>query len=261
MKLSEYESRFKYIKLEREDGILQLTLHDRGREARFGAAEGGLHTELPEAFFCINHDPENKVVILTGMGDSFLAQWDLENRLDPSQLNAATWHRIYKEGKELLMNLCDVEVPMIAAVNGNCFIHPELPTMCDIVLASETASFADKGHLSGTGTVPGDGVHIWWPMLLGPNRGRTFLMLGEEISAQEGKALGFVAEVLPPDRLLDRAWELARTLAKNHPLVLRYTRIALAQHIKRRLHDDLGYGLQLEGLGVLASRSVARGHG
>jgi enoyl-CoA hydratase/carnithine racemase len=100
--------------------------------------------------------------------------------------------------------------------------------------------------------VPGDGVHVWWPMLLGPNRGRHFLLTGAEIPAAEAMALGFVAEVVGHDRLLERAWEIALELASKPPLMLRYTRVALTQHIKRRLLDDLGYGLIMEGMGIMS---------
>ncbi|KAF4500024.1 enoyl- hydratase [Fusarium agapanthi] len=226
MHLQDYQDKFKHISFVRKDGILQLTIHYQGGEAIWTPAEGGLHTELGRAFYAVAHYPENKVVILTGTGDVFLTRMDTAG------------------------NLLEIEVPMIAAINGPVHIHSELPTLCDIVIASETASFADKAHLT-SGTVPGDGVHVWWPMLLGPNRGRSFLLTGEEIPAAEAKTLGFVAEVVPKDEVVSRAWEVAHSMAEKPDQVLRYTRIALTQHIKRRLIDDLGYGLQLEGLGIL----------
>ncbi|RYD91000.1 MAG: enoyl-CoA hydratase/isomerase family protein, partial [Sphingomonadales bacterium] len=98
----------------------------------------------------------------------------------------------------------------------------------------------------------GDGVHIWWQMLLGPNRGRHFLLSGEAIDAQEAKRLGVVAEVLPRDQLMDRAREIARGLAAQHRTMLRGSRAAFVQHIKRRMLDDLGYGLQLEANAAMA---------
>lgn len=140
---------------------------------------------------------------------------------------------------------------MIGAVNGNAFIHAEIPTMSDIVIASERASFADKAHAPG-GVVPGDGVHVWWPMLLGPNRARHFLMTGAEISAQEAHRLGFVAEVVAHDQVMPRAREIARELLTKNPQMLRFSRVAMVQHIKRRMLDDLGYGLMLEGMGIMS---------
>jgi len=202
---------------------------------------------LGDAFYRIGRDSENRVVILTGTGDRFMT--DFGPSWPGSGPSAEEWDRIRREGRDLIMNLLDIEAPVIGAANGPAFLHAELLTMSDIVIASDTASFADKAHAAG-GVVPGDGVHVWWPMLLGMNRARHFLLTGQEISAAEAKELGFVAEVVPSARLLPRAWEIAAELAARPTLMLRYTRIAFAQQIKRRMIDDLGYGLVMEGVAV-----------
>jgi enoyl-CoA hydratase/carnithine racemase len=249
---STYKDKYRFIKLKREDGILEMAIHRGGGIAQWSFFHGGIHEELGEAFYQIGRDPENRVVIFTGTGDAFLTEYDFSEP-DPEAGSSIFWDRIYKEGKDLLMNLLDIEVPVIGAVNGPAFIHAELLTLSDIVLASDTAIFADKAH-APAGVVPGDGVHIWWPMLLGPNRGRHFLLTGQEIAASEAQALGFVAEVVAKDQLLARAWEIARELVVKPPMMLRYTRVAFVQHIKRRMLDDLGYGLQLEAMGGLSTR-------
>jgi enoyl-CoA hydratase/carnithine racemase len=246
--LTTYSNLYQFVRFERRDGILQVTIHNQGRSAVWGASPSGIHAELGDAFYRVGRDPENRIVIFTGTGDEFLTELDLSGG---EEINTQYWDRIYKEGKDLLQNLLDIEVPIIGAVNGPAFIHAELLTLSDIVIASERAAFADKAHGPG-GVVPGDGAHIWWPMLLGPNRARHFLLTGEEISAEEGKRLGFVAEVVPHGRTLDRAWEVARELLAKPPLMLKYTRAATTQHIKRRMLDDLGYGLMLEGMGIFS---------
>ena len=118
------------------------------------------------------------------------------------------------------------------------------------VIREAVGSFADKAHFV-FGAVPGDGVHVWWQMVLGPTRGRYFLLTGEEIGVEEAKRLGIVNEILSPDQLMTRAWALARELAKQPRVVRRYSRVVLNQHIKRRLLDDLGYGLALEAVGMM----------
>ena len=99
--------------------------------------------------------------------------------------------------------------------------------------------------------VPGDGVHVVWPMLLGQNRGRYFLLTGQTLSAQEAQQLGVVAEVLPRERLISRAWELAEQLCQQPDLTLRYARVAITLNIKRQMQDMLGYGLAIEGLAAV----------
>ena len=137
---------------------------------------------------------------------------------------------------------------MIAAVNGPAHRHAEFAVLCDIVLAANT-HIQDSAHFPN-GTVPGDGVHVVWPLVLGANRGRYFLLTGQKISAHEALTLGVVNEVLPRDRVLPRAWELAEQIAKRPTLAIRYARVALTQTLKRMMLDYLGYGLAFEGLGA-----------
>ena len=103
-------------------------------------------------------------------------------------------------------------------------------------------------------------MHIIYPLLLGLNRGRYFLLTGQLLDAAKAQEFGLVAEVLPPDELLPRAWELARDLARQPRLVLRYSRVLLTQKLRGELHDLLGYGLALEGLGS-AQDYLDRGQG
>ncbi len=242
----EYRERFRHVAMEREDGIIVLRLHTDDGPLQWG---DGPHTELSSCFVDVANDPDNRVVILTGTGGRFIAD------IDSSWVGAMTpekWDKIYFHGKRLLTSLLEIEVPVIAAVNGPATVHAELAVLSDIVLASSGAYFSDAPHFR-YGTVPSDGVHVVWPMLLGPNRGRYFLLTGQRLTASEARDLGVVAEVLPPEQLAARAWELARQLARQPTTALRYARVAMTQHLKRRLLDDLGYGLALEGLGAYSS--------
>jgi enoyl-CoA hydratase/carnithine racemase len=250
MRLSEYQSRYDTVNLVRtDDGVLELTIHTRGGEAMWGTSERSLHNELGLAFADIARDPQNKVLVLTGTGRSFIAAMDRQERAPESSL-AAMWPRVYTEGIALLENLLAVPVPVIAAINGPALIHAEIAVLSDIVLAAEHTEFADLAHIPG-GTVPGDGVHTIWPMLLGPNRGRYFLLTGERINAQEALRLGVVAEVLAADQLLLRARELAHQLARLPVQTLRHTRRLLVRHLRKRLSEELDAGLAAEALATL----------
>src|SRR4029079_2504718 len=194
-------------------------MHWPGRSLLGG---GPPHQELPELFNAIASDRENRVVILTGTGDTFIGLGDGPNPLAEGRANATVWDRIIWEGNRLVDQMLSIEVPMIAAVNGPVSVHSELAVLCDVVLAADHAYFQHAPHFPG-GLVPGDSMQIVWPLLLGPNRGRYFLLTGQKIHAEEALQLGVVGEVLPADRLLPRAQEIAAQLARLNPVLLRNT--------------------------------------
>ena len=123
------------------------------------------------------------------------------------KLDEKAWY-----GRMLIENVLAVDVPMISAVNGPCNIHSEVPLLGDIVLASEDAYFQDLAHFP-RGMVPGDGQHVIWPCDRRTQPGAVPAPDREEALARRRRSRwGAVNEVLPKDRLLDRAWELAREL-------------------------------------------------
>jgi enoyl-CoA hydratase/carnithine racemase len=246
--LVDYVDKFETIRFRREDGILEVTVHTDGGSLRWGRLP---HAELEQAFLDIARDRDNQVVILTGTGAEFSGPApDAEANRAAHRQTSEEWGELGWESKNLLTNLMAIDVPMIAAVNGPALRHAEMPVMCDVVLASETAAFQDSAHFVG-GLVPGDGMHIVFPLVMGYNRGRYFLLTGQKISAQEAKDYGVVNEVLAPERLLPRAWEIARQIMQQPELNRRYTRILLTEVLRRQINELLPYGLALEGLALI----------
>jgi enoyl-CoA hydratase/carnithine racemase len=253
-KLSDYADRYSNVRITRDDGILSVALHTNGGPY---VNSGTGHREIASALQAIADDSDNRVMIFTGTGTAFCVETDRSSM--PDNDTAEGWYRITREGKRLFMGMLDIEVPVISVVNGPVTRHSELPLLGDIVLAAESATFQEGTHLPRM--VPGDGMHVVWPHLLGDLRARYFLLTGQVIDASEGLRLGIVNEVLPDATVLDRAREIARELLAIPDVTLRYTRVLFTQRIRQLAHDALGYGLALEGLSRMGAPAVKYGSG
>jgi enoyl-CoA hydratase/carnithine racemase len=241
----DYATRYDNIRLERDDGVLEVTVHTHDKSLVWTSRA---HDELAYCFGDIACDPDNKVVVLTGAGDSFCSEIDFTSF---SLSTATDWSHIIFEGQRLLTNLLGIEVPVIAAINGPATVHPEIPVLSDITIASDTTVFQDSPHFP-SGIVPGDGAHVTWTHVLGPQRGRYFLLTGQELDAAKALEYGVVNEVLPSAEVLPRARELAAVIAAKPPLARRYARVMLTRELKRLMHEQLSLGLAHEALGALS---------
>jgi enoyl-CoA hydratase/carnithine racemase len=247
-----YRASFPNARLSRSpSGVLEVALHSDGGTLVF---DGHTHEQFVELFHVIGSDRDNRVVILTGSGGAFMESISPEGF---DFFSPRGFDKIYREGKKVLMNLLDIEVPMIAAVNGPIRLHTEYVLLADIVLATPTTVFQDKPHFD-FGIVPGDGVNLLWPEVVGSVRGRYFILTRQELNAETAKEWGVINEVVSADMLLPRAHEIAQGLAALPPLTSRYTRIALTQKLRRIVDEGIGYGLALEGISAFeVARSTA----
>jgi enoyl-CoA hydratase/carnithine racemase len=233
--------------MRREDGILEVRMHTDGGPAKWGLE---IHRAFIPAFADISHDPENECMIFSGTGDTFLSS------MDPVgwERNGFTERYTFDRGYDYWyvdqvhepFALLNLEIPVIGAINGPFFIHQELALVNDIVICSESTTMTD-GHYTGMGIVPGDGVQTLYRELLGHNRGKYLLLTGETIDAQEMLRLGVVGEIVPDDRLLDRAWELARDVfmarSRSHR---RMTRALFVQPWRELFTRELPFGMAQE---------------
>ena len=245
-----YASNYRFMKLMRQDGVLQVTLHTDGGPLRWNL---DAQVEFAQAFADIGADRENRIVILTGSGDEFSGP-----RLDPdapffhgAQLTPGGIHHVFVNARRMVNAHLNIEVPMIAVVNGPAKRHADLALMCDIVLAADDATFEDTAHFQNGGIVPGDGINVVYTMLMGLNRARYLMLTGQVLNAKEAKDMGLVAELMPRDKLLPRAWELARQLSKKSDMLLRYTRAVLTHPLRKLLDESMPFSLAMEAMSTL----------
>jgi len=242
-----YFSSYRSVKLTRDtQGVLVVEFHSNGGPLTFTASD---HTDFVEAFYRISQDRENKIVILTGASGEFIPAIDFSsfgNVADPT-----VWSQVHDEGVQILENLANIRVPVIAAIEGRAHVHSEYALLANVIVAGEAATFNDVPHFAG-GIVPGDGIFTTWSYRAGAGRTESFLLNPRPITAQTAYEWGVVAEVVANGKALARARELATLYLKAPEVTRRNTRAHFIQPLKERIVREVGYGLSVEGASAAA---------
>ncbi len=237
-----YFTEYDNLRMSRDDkGVLTVEMHSDGGSITFTATA---HEAFVDAFYKIGRDRDTTAVILTGVGD-WMAAIDFAsfgNVGDPD-----VWAKVHDEGTQVLENIANIRVPVIAAVEGKAWVHTEYALLANMIVAGESATFNDAPHFAG-GIVPGDGIFTTWSYYAGPGKAQAFLLDPQPISAATAKDWGVVADVVPDGTAVARAREIAHKMIEGRPaLTLRNTRIHFIQPLKERIVREVGYGLALEG--------------
>ena len=239
---NDYLAAYRSVKLTRDaKGVLVVEFHSNGGPLIFTAQD---HTEFVDAFYRIAQDRANKIVILTGAGGDFIPNIDFSsfgNVADPE-----IWSQVHDEGVQILENLANIRVPVIAAIEGQANVHSEYALMADMIVAGEGAIFNDLPHFAG-GIVPGDGIFTTWSYRAGAGRAEAFLLNPQPLTARIAYEWGVVAEIVPNGQALSRARELAELYLKVPEVTRRNTRVHFIRPLKERIVREVGYGLSLEG--------------
>ncbi|NOX40527.1 MAG: crotonobetainyl-CoA hydratase [Alphaproteobacteria bacterium] len=198
------------IRTKSEGGILEVTL-DRPKANAIDLATSRI---MGDIFAEFRDDPKLRVAIVTGAGEKFFCPgWDLKAAADGDAVDGDYG----VGGFGGLQELCDLNKPVIAAVNGICCGGGlELALSCDIILAADHASFALPEIRSGT---VADAASIKLPKRIPYHIAMEMLLTGRWLDAQEAHRWGFVNQILPADSLMQRSREIARLIASGPPLV------------------------------------------
>src|SRR5579862_5231194 len=216
----DYFTAYSGLKMARDArGVLVVEFHTKGGPLTFTARD---HTDFVDAFYRIGRDRMNTVVIFTGTGGHFIAGVDFStfgNVADPG-----VWSQTHDEGVQIVENLLNIRVPVIAAVEGRLDVHSEYALIANVIVAGEGATFNDLPHFAG-GIVPGDGIFTTWSYRAGPGRAEAFLLNPQPLKAQTAQEWGVVAEVVPNGQAVARARELAAVYLKAPEVTRRNTRM------------------------------------
>src|ERR1700721_1423425 len=158
-------------KLTRDDkGVLVAEFHANGGPFVMTAPS---HTEFVDAFYRIAQDRANKIVILTGAGGEFITDVDWSSFGDVT--DPGVWSPVHDEGVQVLENIANIRVPVIAAIEGRAHVHSDYALLANVIVAGEGATFQDVGHFA-VGVTPGDGIFTTWSYRAGAGGPEPFLL-------------------------------------------------------------------------------------
>ena len=212
-------------------GIIQLN-----RPKVLNALNFDLMTELVNALEELDREAAVKVIILTGGERAFAAGADLAEMSQATPVDLLLGRRF-----ELWDRIRKISKPIIAAVSGYCLGGGnELAMNCDLIIASETATFGQPEV--NVGIIPGAGGTQRLPRVVGKYKAMEMILTGKPISADEAFRIGLVNHVVPPESLMEEAKKLATDIALKPPISIRSAKEA----ILRAQDTTLEVGLEFE---------------
>jgi enoyl-CoA hydratase/carnithine racemase len=235
-----------FLKIDREGPIVTLTLNQP--EQRNPLTGNTAVPEFVAACEQISADAGIRAVVVTGAGSAFCSGGNIKDmqKYAGDALAPISIREEYRRGiQKLPLALYYLEVPTIAAVNGPAIgAGCDLACMCDIRIASEKAKFAES--FIKVGIVPGDGGAWLLPRAVGRSKAAELAFTGDVLDAQQALQCGLVSRVVPPERLMEEARELAGRIAANPGPTLRLTKRLLREGEHMRLDSllELSAGYQ-----------------
>ena len=228
------------LRLDRHGHVLVLTLDDpKTRNALNG---DDLFAAFEEVTRMANADLDVRAIVLTGEGSAFSSGGNIRDMHEKAGMFGGGPQEIveqYRKGIQRIPRaLLSLDVPLIAAVNGPAVgAGCDLACMCDFRIASILATFAES--FVRVGLVAGDGGSWLLPRIVGYARAAEMAFTGESIDAKQAFNIGLVSKVVPHEKLLESALDIAERIAVNPPQVVRWTKRLLKESQHERLDTIL----------------------
>lgn len=242
-KFEEYAPRFKeHFFLDLDDqGILTAKWHTEGKEMLWGPA---VHKGIGQLYADVDQDQDIEVFIMGGHGYNYVGEF---NWPDPPRgpLTPEERYQIeYYDGCRSIEAIVNMEQPTIGVINGPGY-HTEYAIFCDITLIADNAVISDPHFFCHA--VPGDGVQIAMRETMGLKKYNYAVLTNQLITAQEAVDMGLANEVVPADKIYDRAKELAQVLLETPRVVRMQTiqvlrtpwRVALASEFRNAFAAEM----------------------
>lgn len=213
-------SDYKYLKLDKKDNIVYLTIN---RPEALNALNYEVLKNIKEAFEEISHDKKTRAIIITGEGRSFVAGADIAQMKEQKNLDGREFI-VY--GQNVMNMIESFPIPVIAAVNGfalggGC----ELAMAADFRIASTKAKFGQPEV--SLGIIPGFGGTQRLTRLVGKGMAKYLIYTGEIINSEEALRIGLVQKVVEPEDLIKECEKIANVIATKAPVALKMAKLAI----------------------------------
>ncbi len=243
-----YEA-YKMLTVEKKGAIGVITLN---RPEQLNAVSPELHVELENIWVDIARDESVAAVVLTGAGRAFSAGGDLKRMAERHGTVQGMNHalRIPSGTRRLFQNILEVNQPVVVAMNGDAIgLGATIALFADISVIAEGARFGDT-HVK-VGLTAGDGGAVIWPLLVGPQRAKDFLMRGLLVKGDEAVRMNLVNYCEPADKVLSKAISIAEELATLPRFAVQWTKLSVNKNLKHQLNLVIDACAAYESLSML----------
>ena len=235
IKFEEYAPKFAntyFLKF--EDSILEARWHTEGKSAIWAQP---LHRAIWQLNKYVGQDRDVECFIFGGSGEEFIHGQDPNRLSDDKHLWWMTYEDMYYDGcNDCESIIFDVQVPTIGVINGDGW-HYENCVFADITLMAEEGVCIDPHYF--VNMVPGDGIQLAMQGAMGVKKANYAMLMAEKISAEKAVEYGLVNEIMPREKLYDRAWEIAHILLKGSSHTRRASVMVLRKPWRKLLASDL----------------------
>ena len=223
----------------RDDGIATMTLN---RPERLNSFSRKMFDEWKDVVARCAFDENIRVLVVTGEGRAFSSGVDL-TVLGSDTLSQSAFRFYYRQAHQAFDDMEVLEVPIIAAINGLCYGGGvELALSCDIVLASENATFCLVENQLGA--IPASGACNRMIHHVGLAKTKELIITADPINAAEARRIGLISQVCKDDEFMDRVYTYAERLLKNSPFAM-----GMAKHVVNMcVNADMHTGRDIERL-------------
>lgn len=226
---------FDFLKVEiGEDGVAVVTMNNPDKLNAIGPHN---HWQIEDIWLKLARDERIKVIVLTGAGRAFCAGGDIKLMSQRAQTEYGLKYalRVPQNTLRIWEHLLLCPQPIIAAVNGDAIgLGTSLFAFCDMSIVAEDAKLGDT-HVR-VGLVTGDGGSVMWPLLVGPQRAKEYLMRGKLLDGKKAEEIGLVNYAFPKDQVLEESLKIAREIAAQPVWAVRWSKAAVNKQLKAQVN-------------------------